>query len=139
MSFKAVLLNPSALNRALLITRDRTAVFEEFATAVRRSPEIMECHMMAGGFEYLIKARVRAMKTYRAFLRETLVRLPGIRQTQTLYRYGRSQEHSGHPGLRSILPLRGEFLAQGRHSNSRFKQSLPSRRPVCSEWILAPV
>ncbi len=84
-----VRLNPSALDRALLIfveiTLDRTndAVFEQFAAAVRRSPEIMECHMVAGGFDYLIKARVRDMVAYRSFLGETLVRLPGIRQTHT--------------------------------------------------------
>jgi Lrp/AsnC family transcriptional regulator, leucine-responsive regulatory protein len=84
-----VRLDPLALDRALLIfvevTLDRTSagVFEQFGAAVRRSPEIMECHMVAGGFDYLIKARVRDMAAYRAFLGETLVSLPGIRQTHT--------------------------------------------------------
>lgn len=84
-----VRLDPSMLDRALLIfvevTLDRTStgIFEEFAAAVRRSPEIMECHMVAGGFDYLIKVRVRDMDAYRTFLGESLVRLPGIRQTHT--------------------------------------------------------
>ena len=43
----------------------------------------MECHMVAGGFDYLIKVRVRDMAAYRHFLGTVLVGLPGIRQTHT--------------------------------------------------------
>lgn len=84
-----VRLNPAKLNQALLVfvevTLDRTssAAFDDFATAVSRTPEVLECHMVAGGFDYLIKARVRDMDAYRRFLGDTLVRLPGIRQTHT--------------------------------------------------------
>ncbi len=85
----SVKLNPAKLGLGLLVfvevTLDRTssAAFDEFARAVARSPEILECHMVAGGFDYLIKARVRDMHAYRQFLGETLVSLPGIRQTHT--------------------------------------------------------
>lgn len=84
-----VKLNPAKLNRALLVfievTLDRTSAsaFDSFAQAVARAPEILECHMVAGGFDYLIKARVRDMEAYRQLLGETLVSLPGIRQTHT--------------------------------------------------------
>jgi Lrp/AsnC family leucine-responsive transcriptional regulator len=84
-----VRLNPARLERALLVfvevTLDRTSinVFDDFAAAVRRLPEIMECHMVAGGFDYLVKVRVRDMAAYRKFLGESLVKLPGIRQTHT--------------------------------------------------------
>ena len=82
-------LDPAKLNRALLIfveiTLDRTSadVFDQFARAVRDAPDILECHMVAGGFDYLVKARVRDMTAYRKFLGDTLVMLPGIRQTHT--------------------------------------------------------
>jgi len=85
----AARLDPSKLNRGLLIfvqiTLDHTNehVFEEFARMVRIVPDILECHMVAGGFDYLIKARVRDMKAYRNFLGRTLSQLPGIRQTHT--------------------------------------------------------
>ena len=84
-----VRLDPARLDRALLIfveiTLDRTneAIFADFAAAVRRTPDILECHMVAGGFDYLIKARVSDMTAYRAFLGNTLVKLPGVRQTHT--------------------------------------------------------
>ncbi len=82
-------LDPAKLGSAMLvfveIVLDRTtpAVFEEFANAVRKRTEIMECHMVAGGFDYLIKARVADMDSYRRFLGETLTRLPGVRETHT--------------------------------------------------------
>jgi len=83
------LLNPEKLGRALTIfvevLLDRTTgdIFEEFAAAVRRTPEVIECHMVAGGFDYLIKARVQDMAAYRAFLGDTLVTMPGVRETRT--------------------------------------------------------
>ncbi|HEX4710879.1 Lrp/AsnC ligand binding domain-containing protein [Phenylobacterium sp.] len=85
----AAVLDPSKVDRALLIfvevVLDRTTgdVFEAFAAAARRSPEVMECHMVAGGFDYLIKARVRDMAAYRRFLGEVLVEMPGVRETRT--------------------------------------------------------
>ncbi|MDR3506940.1 MAG: Lrp/AsnC ligand binding domain-containing protein [Caulobacteraceae bacterium] len=85
----AALLDPAKVDRALLIfvevLLDRTTadVFDAFASAVRVSPEILECHMVAGGFDYLIKARVRDMDAYRAFLGDILVRMPGVRETRT--------------------------------------------------------
>jgi Lrp/AsnC family leucine-responsive transcriptional regulator len=85
----AALLDPEKLERALLIfvevVLDRTTgdVFDAFAEAVRRTPEIMECHMVAGGFDYLIRARVQDMAAYRAFLGETLITMPGVRETRT--------------------------------------------------------
>ena len=87
-NFTAIL-NPAKLNCALMvfveIVLDRTtpAVFQEFADSVRMHPEILECHMVAGGFDYLIKARVADMDAYRSFLGNALTQLPGVRETHT--------------------------------------------------------
>ena len=56
---------------------------EQFARAARTTPEILECHMVAGGFDYLVKARLSDMTAYRRFLGETLLALPGVRETRT--------------------------------------------------------
>ena len=85
----AALLDPRAIGRALLIfvevQLDRTTsdTFSQFAQAAQRTPEILECHMVAGGFDYLIKARVSDMDAYRRFLGEVLVAMPGVRETRT--------------------------------------------------------
>ena len=82
-------LSPAALDRALLcfieVKLERTApdVFDAFAAAARRTDAIEECHMVAGGFDYLLKTRHRDMAAYRAFLADTLLALPGIRETHT--------------------------------------------------------
>ena len=88
VSFSAVL-DPGKVDRALLIfvevVLDRTTgdVFDAFAAAARRAPDVLECHMVAGGFDYLIKARVKDMAAYRAFLGDVLVQMPGVRETRT--------------------------------------------------------
>jgi Lrp/AsnC family leucine-responsive transcriptional regulator len=82
-------LDAAKLDRGLLVfvevLLDRTSpdVFDAFATAVGRAPEIMECHMVAGGFDYLIKSRLRDMAAYRRFLADVILSLPGVRETRT--------------------------------------------------------
>lgn len=66
------------------ITLDRTTadVFDQFRESVVLIPEVAECHMVAGGFDYLLKLRFSDMEAYRKLLGE-LVELPGISQTHT--------------------------------------------------------
>jgi len=83
------LLDPAKLDRELMIfvevLLDRTTddAFAAFAAHVRKLPDVIECHMVAGGFDYLLKVRVADMAAYRSFLGDTLVALPGIRETRT--------------------------------------------------------
>ncbi|MDX3926928.1 MAG: Lrp/AsnC ligand binding domain-containing protein [Shinella sp.] len=83
------ILSPERLGRNLLVfvqvKLDRTTpdVFDSFAEAVKRSDDVMECHMVAGGFDYLVKARVAGMEAYRAFLSDVILPLPGVRETHT--------------------------------------------------------
>ncbi|MFN3536522.1 MAG: Lrp/AsnC ligand binding domain-containing protein [Brevundimonas sp.] len=100
----STLIDPAAVNRGLLIfievVLDRTTgdLFDAFAAQARQTPEIMECHMVAGGFDYLIKARLADMDAYRAFLGDVLVRMPGVRETRT---YAVMEEIKSIP----ILPI----------------------------------
>jgi Lrp/AsnC family leucine-responsive transcriptional regulator len=67
------------------VSLDKTTpdIFDRFANAVRKAPYILECHMVAGGFDYLMKIRVRDMAAYRKFLGDALLALPGVRETRT--------------------------------------------------------
>ena len=82
-------LNPHLLGFGLLVfvevLLDKTTpdVFNRFAAAVSKAPEVLECHMVAGGFDYLVKTRVADMRAYRRFLGEVLLALPGVRETRT--------------------------------------------------------
>lgn len=82
-------LNPKQLGAGLLVfvevLLDRTTpnVFDQFRAAVAVHPEILECHMVAGGFDYLLKTRVADMSAYRDFAGSVLWQLPGVRETRT--------------------------------------------------------
>lgn len=82
-------LDPVAIEAGMLVfvqvVLDRTTpeVFKAFKAAVQVEAEILECHMVAGGFDYLIKARVRDMRAYREFVARAVWSLPGVRETHT--------------------------------------------------------
>ena len=82
-------LNPLKLGAGMLVfvevLLDRTTpnVFDQFKAAVQVHPEIMECHMVAGGFDYLLKTRSADMNAYRVFAGNVLWQLPGVRETRT--------------------------------------------------------
>lgn len=82
-------ISPRATGRELIafveIKLERTApdVFEAFAAAAASEEAIDECHMVAGGFDYLLKTRHADMAAYRRFLSDALLALPGVRETHT--------------------------------------------------------
>lgn len=97
-------LNPLKLGAGMLVfvevLLDRTTpnVFEEFKAAVQVQPAIMECHMVAGGFDYLLKTRSADMNDYRRFAGSVLWQLPGVRETRT-YAVMEEVKNSAHLAL----------------------------------------
>ena len=83
------LLNPAKMEADMIafieISLDRTTedVLAKFADAIRDVEEIIECHMIAGGFDYLLKVRTQDMAAYRRLLGTRLGTLPGVRVTHT--------------------------------------------------------
>jgi len=82
-------LNPARLGAGMLVfvevLLDRTVhdVMDTFKAAVQVRPEILECHLVAGGFDYLLKTRVADMAAYREFIGTVIWTLPGVRETRT--------------------------------------------------------
>ena len=66
------------------ITLDSTtsSVFDQFAESIKQIPEVAECHMVAGGFDYLVKIRIADMAAYREVLGR-IVDLPGVSKNHT--------------------------------------------------------
>jgi len=67
------------------VSLDKTTpdIFSLFRSALSHHDEVMECHMVAGGFDYLLKLRFANMRRYREFLGRELTAVPGIMQTHT--------------------------------------------------------
>ena len=84
-------LNPRRLGLGLLayveVSLDRTTpdAFERFMQAMLAHDEVMDCHMVAGGFDYLLKVRVTDMESYRRFLGDRISAVRGVQQTHTYF------------------------------------------------------
>jgi Lrp/AsnC family leucine-responsive transcriptional regulator len=61
----------------------REKALEEFNAAVRRIPEVEECHMIASSFDYLLKVRTADIRKYRIVLGERISSLPHVASTST--------------------------------------------------------
>ncbi len=86
--YKAIVC-PQKLGAALLVyveitlTKTSPDVFEEFSEAVKEHDEILECHLISGSFDFLLKTRVADMSAYRDLLGDTLLRLPAVSESRT--------------------------------------------------------
>ena len=84
-------LSPTHLGQNLLayvqVALDRTTpeVFDRFRTAMEVLEFVQEANMVAGGFDYLLKIRVRDMKEYRNVLSSHIACIKGVQQTHTYF------------------------------------------------------
>ncbi len=61
----------------------RSAALDAFNKAALAVPQIEQCHMIAGGFDYLLKVRTRDIASYRRVMGERISTLPHVSQTST--------------------------------------------------------
>ncbi|HTN31656.1 MAG TPA: Lrp/AsnC ligand binding domain-containing protein [Pseudomonas sp.] len=82
-------LNPQLLKAGLLVFVEINLayksgdIFEEFRRAVLKLPQVLECHLVSGDFDYLIKARISEMASYRKLLGDILLKLPHVRDSKS--------------------------------------------------------
>jgi len=78
------LLDPDLVDASLMVfveidlSHNSPDAFRRFREEAQRLPEIMDCHLVSGNFDYLIKARVSDMKAYRELLGDKILSLPGV-------------------------------------------------------------
>ena len=84
-------LNPQALGHALMVfvtvslKSTDEATLKAFNLAVKPVKQILECHMVGGGFDYLLKIRMRDMGEYRDILGGVLGALPMVESTHSYF------------------------------------------------------
>lgn len=82
-------LDHSALGRGHIafvqvsLTDTKFAALDAFDAAIRRIPEVEECHLIAGPFDYLVKIRTADISAFRTVLSERLSSLPHVSHTST--------------------------------------------------------
>ena len=81
--------DPRALGRPLLVfvelklAAKSNDAFERVKKELAFVPEVMECHLVSGDFDYLIKARINEMASYRTLLGSTLLTMPHVRESKS--------------------------------------------------------
>lgn len=82
-------INPACVNRRLLVfiqiklPNKSEATFDHVKTALAVMPEVLECHLVAGEFDYLVKARLSGMAQYRQLLGRILKDLSSVAETKS--------------------------------------------------------
>ena len=82
-------LNPHALGQSLLVfvelkLRSKSGnIFEDFKHEVLKIPQILECHLVSGEYDYLIKVRLPNMSAYRDMLGNILLQLPAASESRS--------------------------------------------------------
>lgn len=85
----SVLLDPLKLNLShvafveVKLSSTRASSLREFNDAVRKYPEIEQCHMLASSYDYLLKVRSADIIKFREFLGEILATLPHVQTTSS--------------------------------------------------------
>ncbi len=75
--------NPLIAFVQVTLSDTRTRALDAYNREIRKIAEVEQCHMIAGGFDYLLKVRTSNMADYRALLGEKISSLPGVTHTST--------------------------------------------------------
>ena len=80
-------INPHKVDQSYLVyvqiklENTTSQTLRNFNQAARATPDIMSCHMLSGGYDYLLKIRTRDMASYRELLGDVIASLPGVLTT----------------------------------------------------------
>jgi Lrp/AsnC family leucine-responsive transcriptional regulator len=69
----------------VVLDRSTPESFAAFEAAIAALPFVLDCHLVAGDFDYFLKIRVRDMADFNRLHGERLIALPGVRQTRTFF------------------------------------------------------
>ena len=67
------------------LDRQRQEALERFAQTVRRWPEVLECYLMTGAQDYLLRVVVPDLDAYQHFVKQKLTRLEGIASIESSF------------------------------------------------------
>lgn len=79
---------PISAFASVKLERQREEDLERFEKAVTRWPEVVDCYLMTGQRDYLMRIVARDLEAYEAFLKEKLTRLDGVSSIETSFALG---------------------------------------------------
>ena len=88
--FRAMI-NPASVDRGSLVMvgvvldRSTPESFAAFEAAIKKLNFVLDCHLVAGDFDYFLKIRVRDMADFNKLHGEQLIAFPGVRQIRSFF------------------------------------------------------
>lgn len=70
---------------------------EAFQRAIERAPQVLECYLMTGTNDFLLRVVAKDLRDYERFLSETLTRIEGIKEINTSFALSRIVHRSELP------------------------------------------
>lgn len=89
---------PVSVFVSIKLERQGEEALNRFEAAVRRCPEVLECYLMTGPRDYLLRVVASDLADYERFVKETLTRIEGIANIESSFALGQVK-HS------SVLPI----------------------------------
>lgn len=100
---RVTLLDPTAIdlnvNVFVSVTLEKQVEehLKDFETAIRRRPEVVECYLMTGESDYLLRVVVTDLGSYEQFLKQHLTRVPGVASIKSSFALDQVQYRTSLP------------------------------------------
>lgn len=88
---------PISVFASVKLERQREEELDRFAAAVTRWPEVVDCYLMTGQRDYLLRIVAKDLQAYEAFLKQKLTRLKGVASIESSFALGQIKQSSGLP------------------------------------------
>lgn len=88
---------PISVFASIKLERQREDELDRFEKAIARWPEIVECYLMTGQRDYLLRIVVKDLPAYEAFLKRTLTRLDGVASIESSFALSQVKHAQGLP------------------------------------------
>ncbi|PSJ63103.1 Lrp/AsnC family transcriptional regulator [Pseudaminobacter soli (ex Li et al. 2025)] len=89
---------PVSAFASIKLERQREEYLDRFAQTVSKWPEVVDCYLMTGQYDYLMRVVVADLAAYEAFLKTKLTRLEGVASIETSFALGQTKRSE-------VLPL----------------------------------
>lgn len=86
---------PTTVFIEITLTGQGSAVLDAFERAVAACPDVLECHLMSGDFDYLLRVAVADMRDYERVHRQQVAAFPHVARVRTAF------------AMRAVVPRRG--------------------------------
>ena len=88
---------PISVFVSIKLERQSEEAMERFETALRRCPEVMECYLMTGPRDYLLRVVAKDLNDYERFVKGTLTRISGIANIESSFALGQVKHSNSLP------------------------------------------